>query len=165
MIEDLFKHNTWANLKLLEACEGLSEEQLGADIPGTFGSIKDTLLHIVGAEVGYVNRVVGRLPGEPPKEGEFPSFRQLKHDVAWCGTELLQLAREVGPGDIVERVRDGKKARYPLTALLTQAINHATEHRAQIATILTQQGIEPPDMSGWGYMVETGLYEETVLNP
>jgi uncharacterized damage-inducible protein DinB len=45
--------------------------------------------------------------------------------------------------------------------LLTQAINHSTEHRAQIATILTQQGIEPPDMSGWAYMEAAGLFEET----
>ena len=42
---------------------------------------------------------------------------------------------------------------YPLPAstLYAQAINHATEHRSHIATILTQQGIEPPDFSGWAW--------------
>jgi uncharacterized damage-inducible protein DinB len=39
----------------------------------------------------------------------------------------------------------------PVWLLLLQAINHATEHRAQVAAILTQQGIEPPGMDGWTY--------------
>jgi uncharacterized damage-inducible protein DinB len=34
---------------------------------------------------------------------------------------------------------------------LTQAINHATEHRTQIRTALTQAGIEPPALDGWAW--------------
>ncbi len=160
-IETLFHHNTWANLRLLTACEGLDDALLDAQIPGTYGTVRDTLLHIVGAEVSYVRRVNGRLPGEPPKEGEFPSFEQLKHDTAWCGDELLQLALNAGLTDIVEQTRQGKRIQYKLVSLMTQVINHATEHRAQVATILTQQGVEPPDMSGWAYMEDMGEFEET----
>jgi len=39
----------------------------------------------------------------------------------------------------------------PKTIILTQAINHATEHRAQIMAILTQVGIQPPELDGWTY--------------
>lgn len=159
-IEGLFRHNTWANVKLLEACEGLSDEQLDSNVAGTFGSIRDTLVHIVGAEVSYVQRVTGQLPGEPPKPGEIPTINRLKHDAQWSGEELLKIAVNAKPTDIVRRVRDGKVASYKLVGLLTQAINHATEHRVQVATILTQQGIEPPDMSGWEYMVSIGQWEE-----
>jgi uncharacterized damage-inducible protein DinB len=162
MLVDLFHHNTWANMKLLEACEGLSDEHLDANVPGTYGSVRDTLLHIVGAEVSYVQRVTGRLPGEPPKPGEFPSFEVLKQGVRWAGEELLELALKAGPADIVRQTRHGKSSQYKLTGLLTQAINHATEHRVQVATILTQQGIEPPAMSGWAYMAEMGHLEEAV---
>ncbi len=158
----LFRHNAWANLKLLNACEGLSEEQLAANVPGTYGTIRDTLLHIVGAEVSYIRRVNGRLPGNPPKRGEFPGFEALKQAAAWCEQEYLQMAPNVRPADMVRETWEGKTAQYTLTALLTQAINHSTEHRAQIATILTQQGIEPPDMSGWAYMDEMGIFQETV---
>jgi uncharacterized damage-inducible protein DinB len=42
-----------------------------------------------------------------------------------------------------------------------QAINHATEHRTQISTIITQLGLEPPDMAGWQYMDEMGEFHET----
>jgi uncharacterized damage-inducible protein DinB len=160
-VVDLFRHNAWANLKLLNACEGLSEGHLAANVPGTYGTIRDTLLHIVGAEVSYVRRVNGRLPDNPPKRGEFPGFEVLKKAVTWCEEEYLQLALNATPADMVVETWEGKTARYRLTALLTQAINHSTEHRAQIATILTQQGIEPPDMSGWMYMDEMGIFQET----
>ena len=42
----------------------------------------------------------------------------------------------------------------PLVVLLTQAINHATEHRSQIMATLTQLGITPPDLDGWTYFAE-----------
>jgi len=160
MIVDLFGHNTWANLRLLDACASLTEEQLDANVPGTFGAIRDTLLHIVGAEVSYVARVTGRRPENPPVRGQFPGIDKLREGAQWTGEELLQMALGAGVDDIVHEEWRGKKASYPLTALLTQAINHSTEHRAQIATILTQQGIEPPDMSGWEYMVATGRFQE-----
>ena len=32
-----------------------------------------------------------------------------------------------------------------------QAINHATEHRAHVATILSQHGVAPPELDGWTY--------------
>jgi uncharacterized damage-inducible protein DinB len=34
---------------------------------------------------------------------------------------------------------------------LIQAINHAVDHRSHIATLLSQQGIELPDLDGWSY--------------
>jgi uncharacterized damage-inducible protein DinB len=46
----LFRHNTWANLTLLEFCEGLSDLQLHATAVGGFGSVRDTLAHIATSE-------------------------------------------------------------------------------------------------------------------
>jgi len=160
MIEDLFRHHVWANTRLLEACENLSDEQLDARIPGTYGSIRDTLGHVLRAEISYVERVTGQTPSEQFKEGEFPDFEMLKSALKWTGQEFLQLARGVKEGDLVSET-DGKViVEYRLSSLLTQSINHATEHRSQIATILTQQGIEPPNMDVWTYMEENGQFIE-----
>ena len=41
------EHNTRANLRLLDFCARLSDEQLDASAPGTFGRVRDTLVHIV----------------------------------------------------------------------------------------------------------------------
>jgi uncharacterized damage-inducible protein DinB len=48
----------------------------------------------------------------------------------------------------------------PVGLFLLQAINHGTEHRSQIATTLTQLGVEPPEMDGWGYIFEANYLVE-----
>lgn len=162
VLKGLFQHNTWANLKLLDFCEGLSDEQLDRSAIGVYGSIRDTLRHIVGAEVSYVRRVNGRLPAEPLSRDRFPGFAVLKQAARWAGEELPQLALSARAETIVEeRSPDLKEVvRYPLASLMIQAINHSTEHRTQVSAIITQLGLEPPDMSGWQYMVERGEFQE-----
>jgi hypothetical protein len=39
----------------------------------------------------------------------------------------------------------------PVMIVLIQAIDHAIEHRSQIATVLSQQDIELPALDGWSY--------------
>jgi uncharacterized damage-inducible protein DinB len=34
---------------------------------------------------------------------------------------------------------------------MVQVINHATEHREQIKSMLTALGIEPPNIDGWDF--------------
>ena len=161
----LFYHNTWANLKLLDFCEALSEEQLDTAAIGGFGSIRKTLMHIVSGETSYVYRVNGRRTDNPPPWGVFPGFAALKRIARWTGDELLQLALSARANTIVEESDPDLKlmVRYPLASLMLQAINHATEHRTQVSTIITQLGLEPPDMSGWQYMVDSGEFQETPI--
>src|SRR6266508_5478939 len=93
VLTTLFAHNAWANLKLLDFCEALSDAQLDATAIGCFGSIRDTLLHIVGAEVSYVKRVNGKLPPQPFSRDQFPGFAVLQDAARWASDELLLLAR------------------------------------------------------------------------
>ena len=57
-------------------------------------------------------------------------------------------------GDTVQVHWEGAPRDVPKTILLTQAINHATEHRAQIMAILTQLGIQPPELDAWSFFDE-----------
>src|SRR5438132_106698 len=141
VLTTLFHHNTWANLKLLDFCEALSDEQLDTSATGTYGSVRDTLHHIVGAEVGYVRRVNGKLPAEPPSRDRFPGFEVLKQAARWSGDELLQLALSTHADTIVREVWQGTVAQYKLASLMMQAINHATEQRTQVSDIINQLGL------------------------
>jgi uncharacterized damage-inducible protein DinB len=152
----LFQHNAWANTKLLDFCAGLSEAQLDTTTVGTYGSIRDTLLHLVRGEVSYVTRVNGKLPQNPPPKDQFPGFVVLRDSVEWAGQELLQLALTARPDTLVTETWPEGTEQYKLTDLMVQAVGHATEHRAHVATIITQLGLEPPDMSGWQWMDEKG---------
>jgi hypothetical protein len=44
---------------------------------------------------------------------------------------------------------------------MVQAPSHAMEHRTQVASIITALGLEPPDMSAWGWMEDRGAFAET----
>jgi len=163
VLTTLFEHNAWANLKLLGFCEGLNDEQLDTTAIGCFGAIRDTLLHIVGAEVSYVKRVNGKLPPQPFARGQFPGFAVLKDAARWTSDELLQLALSARQDTSVQERSPQELVEYKLASLMVQAITHSTEHRTQISAIITQLGLEPPDMSGWKYMEESGELQESVI--
>lgn len=160
VLTTLFAYNTWGNLKLLDFCARLSDAQLDTTAIGCFGSIRDTLVHIVGAEVGYVERVNGRLPAQPLVRGHFPGFEVLQEAVRWAGDELLQLAISAQQDTMVRQRPPRDPVAYPLASLMVQAISHSIEHRTQISAIITQLGIEPPDMSTWYYIEELGQLQE-----
>lgn len=150
----LFRHNLWANLRLLDACAALDEQQLAATTAGTYGPIYNTLKHIVAAEQGYLIRLTGRQPENPLRREDNPDVAALREYARHSGEGLIAVAAGMAPSDVVDLEWDGQRWPVPASLILTQAINHATEHRAQVMTILTQQGVEPPDLSGWAYVEE-----------
>ena len=161
VLTKLFNHNTWANLKLLDFCEALNDEQLDTTAVGCFGSIRNTLLHITNGEVDAVNLATNKLPSVPLPSEQFPGFEMLKEGVRWAAAELLQLAIAARADTIVQVTRPQEPIyRYPLASFMVQVLNHSTEHRTQISTVITNLGIEPPAMSGWEYMREMGEFQE-----
>ncbi|HEY3107749.1 MAG TPA: DinB family protein [Chloroflexota bacterium] len=146
----LFEHNHWANLRAVEACADLTDAQLDATVPGTAGSVRETLMHVAGAEQRYVMRLSGRQPTYAEREG-WPGAETLKQALDESGRALIALAERADPDEVLEGEYSGRPYRLSVATLYVQAINHATEHRSQIATILTQQGVDPPDFSAWAW--------------
>jgi uncharacterized damage-inducible protein DinB len=150
---DMFRHHLWANLRLLDACAGLSDAQLDANTLGAFGSIRDTLTHLAGAEESYLARLTGERPADGIRRGEFPGMAKLREHLLRSGEGLIEVAGRANTVGHSRVAWEDRAWQVPASLILAQAINHATEHRAQIMVILTQQGIEPPEVSGWEYVV------------
>ncbi|MEW5985441.1 MAG: DinB family protein [Chloroflexota bacterium] len=150
----LFSHNLWANLRLLERCAELTDEQLNASVVGTFGSIHDTLQHIVTAEQSYFSRISTGQPRRRPAGAPPLAIAEMVESARATGLGLIEWATKVQAGDAVQIDWDGTPREVPKAIILTQVINHATEHRAQIMAILTQLGIEPPELDSWSYFDE-----------
>ncbi len=146
----LFSHNLWANLRLLERCAALSSRQLDATISGAFGSIHDTLQHIVTGEQLYFSLISTGRRYDRPKGAPPMTIAEMTESVRTTGAGLIKWAPKVQVDDTANNDPDI----VPKTIILTQAINHATEHRAQIMAILTQLGIQPPELDGWTYFDE-----------
>lgn len=163
-LTEIFRHNLWANLRLLDACEGLDDEQLDARTPGTYGRVRDTLLHILACEEIYVNLVTGQEPVHTlTADGGFPTFDELRQRARRSGEELVRLAERIEPARVLKgtwrtkpRAWQGKPFTIQAAIPLVQAVNHGTEHRSHIATVLTQLGIRPPALDAWAYGLEEG---------
>jgi uncharacterized damage-inducible protein DinB len=159
-LAELFLHNLWANQQLLRACQGLSDEQLGAGAEGTYGSIRDTLLHIVSGEEDYL----GVLTGEPIAQSIYQNppatVAALRERAATIGEALARAATRVGQDETFPRSYQGRIYSLPAPRFLVQVLTHSTEHRTHVTTIQTQLGIEPPDLSGWAYIMAMGLESE-----
>jgi uncharacterized damage-inducible protein DinB len=151
----LFSHHLWANLRLFEQCATLSREQLDASIPGSYGSIYETMQHIVTSEQSYFSRIsTGQLHRHPENVPPL-TMAEMLESLQTTGSGLIDWAPRVQAEDTVKINWEGTPRDVPKTIILTQIINHATEHREQIKAILTQLGIEPPDLQGWEYFDAT----------
>ena len=78
----------------------------------------------------------------------------MLESVRTMGLGLIEWAPKVQADDTVQVDWVGAPRDVPKTIILTQVINHTTEHRAQIMAILTQLGIQPPELDGWQYFDE-----------
>jgi uncharacterized damage-inducible protein DinB len=168
---ELFRHKTWATLRLIEYCQGLENEHLDATIPGTYGTIRETLRHLVSSEEGYFSILTRQrfhtkeeaaafvLPNPLP-EGPAP-LDELAQRIRSLGPrwELLAQDHELPTREVT--TTDGW--RVPGAVPMAQAIHHADDHRSHIMSILGARGLEVPEPNGldlWGYAESAGLMQE-----
>jgi uncharacterized damage-inducible protein DinB len=136
----------WATGEVLEHCLGLGGRALEATAPGTYGSVRETLAHLVGSDGSFV----GWVSGVPtvPLEGA-PSPDALR-SAARRSREAWSAYLESGP-DHERLADDGEEHLAPAWVLAVQALQHAGEHRAHVATILGANGLPLPAADAWAY--------------
>ena len=145
----LFEHNNWANQKIIETCLTLTDEQLdAAPQSATEGSIRSTLSHLVSAQYGYLRLL--SLPLEERKDRVTVEFADLHESLMTSGEKLLELARNVSRLP-ESRLQTRDEYYVEPWVIMVQIINHATEHREQIKSMLTALSVTPPSIDGWDY--------------
>jgi uncharacterized damage-inducible protein DinB len=152
----IFEHNNWANLQIIRACSALSDEQLDAEpMSATKGSIRSTLSHLVTSQRGYLALLTLPVEERPNTPLE---FAELEESVRISGEGILAWIRDEGnfPKGRLQ-TRDGHYVEP--WVVVVQIINHATEHREQIKSMLSSLGVTPPDIDGWDY----GLVTNTLV--
>jgi len=145
----LFEHNNWANQKTIEVCLTLTDEQLDvAPQSATEGNIRSTLSHLVSAQYGYLRLLT--LPLEERQDRVPVEFADLHESLKSSGEKLLELARDESN---IPATRLQTRDEYYVEpwVIMVQIINHATEHREQIKSMLTALGVTPPSIDGWDY--------------
>lgn len=161
VLADAFAHHCWATLRLIEACVPLSAEQLGHEVPGTYGPILETMRHLVASDRSYLRLLSdGVLQDVPEDDLEPGSMRAVMEANAPVWQAVI--GRDIDPDRIVVRHRDdGSESHAPLGIRLAQVIHHGTDHRSQVCTALTNLGIEPPEIDAWDFARQDGRLSET----
>ena len=140
-------YNEWQNEQLFGICAELGEVELQRDRGLYFGSIHDTLDHILFIDrliLGYCRE--GKRPSVS-RERQCQSFAELQRARKLWDSELLGWADEVTPEYLAEPIfippdRSGRDRQQPRGFMITQMFNHQTHHRSQVTSHLHSQGID-----------------------
>jgi len=157
LLDDAFAHHVWATTRLIDACLQLSPEQLETAVPGIFGSIIETMRHLVGGDSDYLSIMTGdRAHLIDADEMDMPALRVAMESDGVLWSELL--AKDLDPDAMVHEVDedDGYERDATIGVRLAQALHHGTDHRSQICSALTALGVEPPGIDVWNFGVQAG---------
>jgi len=157
------RHGVWANQKLVERCRVLTDEQQELTVPGTYGTIRKTLAHIVASEEGYLVRLLGSLLHEPPvREPDLATLDGIAAHIPHVATALERLFATGSPdpdrliADTPLRRAGAPRFEMFAWAPAAQFVYHGIDHRSQIDTILSTHGLETVDLQVWPYAMELG---------
>jgi uncharacterized damage-inducible protein DinB len=160
LLADAFGHHAWATMTLIDACQQLDPEQLATTVPGTYGSIIDTMRHLVGADASYLFVLSGgQVPEIEEADMDLAALRAVMaaHAPAWQTLVAGDLDAEL---TVVRHRDDGSEGHAPLGIRLAQVLHHGTDHRSQICTALTSLGITPPEIDVWDFADHDGRLAE-----
>ena len=150
----LFAYDRWANNRVLRAAAGLSVEQFTRDLGGSFHSVRETLLHIIGGEWGWLTYW-----SAPSHDSAFLADLWNRHDAMfspqafpdlaavqakWIEVEKEQLAFVNSLTDeALRKMLPVRGTQISLMHLMQHLANHSTYHRGQVAMMMRQVGAKP----------------------
>ena len=146
LLKQLSVYNIWATQKLVEVILSLDEEKQNRQLPSSFNSLYNTLLHMWDAENIWWQRMKLQERIIAPSE----NFNGTIEDIC---NNLLQQERqwEVWISNASELSIDHVFAytntkrehfKQPIYQMLLHVFNHGTYHRGQIVNMLRQLGVE-----------------------
>jgi len=146
-LEALFEYGRWANGKVLDALSQLTTEQFTQPVSGSYGSVRNTLVHMLSAEWGWIDRCGGTPRGAALDASDYPTvasvFDRCKQVEGYV-REFLSALRDEDLSRTVEfSLGGGPKQAMPLGALMQHAANHGVHHRGQVALLLRSLGVSP----------------------
>ena len=154
------RHDLWATEKLIAYCRTLTKEQLELGAPGTYGSIRRTLSHIVRGDERYLVRL-GVLPVPMPSDDDVIPLEELDAHLAKvrAAVEGIFSGSQFDPEKVVIDEARRRPTDPPLEieswTMLVQFVHHGSDHRAHIGTILGAHTLAGPNLDVWSYGYET----------
>ncbi len=150
----LFEYDRWANNKVLEAVSTLTVEQFTHDLGGSFHSVRDTLVHIIGGEWGWLTLFNEPSPGPTfatdlwTRQGTlfapsaFPDIAAVLLKWTEIERDQIEFVNRV-TNESLGRMIPLRTTQISLAHLMQHLANHSTYHRGQIAHMMRQLAAKP----------------------
>ena len=148
-IRTLYAYNAWANGRILDTAALLDRDAFPVEHAGA-GSVRDILVHTAWAQWIWLQRWQGGAPRDRWNPADFPDLASLR--VRWddVETETVRYLADLDASKldrVVSYVNSaGETWGYPLWQQMVHQVNHATQHRSEVALLLTQAGHSPGDL-------------------
>lgn len=145
------ENNAWSNMRLYGACAALEPDAYFAKRPCFFGSIHNTLHHLLLVDHRYMERIEGRLPpDELPDDLPHGELAAMTGSRRAADRRLIALVRGIDEARLVEPVRivdeAGEAWFDPLYRVLAHLFVHQVHHRGQVHDLLSQTAVAPPQL-------------------
>ena len=153
-IQLLYEYDRWANNRVLQAVSTLSPEEFTRDLGGRLRSVRDTLVHIIGGEWGWLTYWK-----EPSPSSAFVADLWTRHEALFTPNAFPDVAAvhlkwsevERDQIEFVNRVTNESLGRMlplrttqiSLAHLMQHLANHSTYHRGQVALMMRQLAAQP----------------------
>lgn len=143
----LYDYNYWAADRMMGVVERLPPEEFLRDLGNSFPSIRDTVVHMMGAEWIWLCRWRGESPQAMLPAADFPTAAAVR--ARWDDVErqvrafVGSLSAERLAQVLAYRSTQGQALAFPLGQMLQHVVNHGTYHRGQVTTMVRQLGVRP----------------------
>ncbi|MEE9429382.1 MAG: DinB family protein [Paracoccaceae bacterium] len=149
--QTMARYNRWQNASLYREADGQSDAERQLDRGAFFGSIQNTLSHILWGDTMWMSR----LDGAPPPDTRISE--KGRFTVAWDDLKVMRIDADAKIADWAGRITDDELGRdftwqtsfektdmtHPFDLLVVQLFNHQTHHRGQVHAMLTAAGTNP----------------------
>jgi uncharacterized damage-inducible protein DinB len=152
-VQTMARYNAWQNRSIFGAADTLDEVARKQNRGAFFGSIHNTLSHILWGDTIWMSRFDGWTPPDVPigeSGGAISDWGELKRARLEADARFIDWGTRVNAADFL-----GELCWYsgavqhevckPRALLIMQIFNHQTHHRGQVHAMLTAAGARPDD--------------------
>jgi uncharacterized damage-inducible protein DinB len=137
-VRTLFAYNSWANQRLLDASLSLAPGQFTRDLQSSFGSIRDTLLHIMAGEWRWLQFWLGKPYDEEFRPEDYPDVAALERRWSTVSADQQRFLDDL-MDDTLRATRVVRGAERPLSDTVQHVLTHSTYHRGQVVRCFGSQ--------------------------
>jgi uncharacterized damage-inducible protein DinB len=153
-MDQILKHMAWANQRVYAQIATLPDEALTAYAINPEWHVGEILRHIASSSDWYGYRLTGRQYEDFDAPSTMAGLKEIAAKLVRFDADLLEYSKD--PDGDVQIVRDGVTKIWKRSTIISQAVHHATEHRAQAVSALEAKGfmlVNLDDYDVWGYEI------------